>query len=75
MISKEDIKKVEKLQKIDREIDLLKEDYRNIMLYGIGYREGYAIEFFNKNYDKCLKIVIKNRIRILKKEREKLIKE
>lgn len=76
MITKKEIKKVEKLQKIDRDIQCLKQDYRNVRHHCVCYTDGWDLaENFNFNYDKVIKIAIKNKIRILEKKRVRLLKE
>jgi hypothetical protein len=69
MITREEIKKVEKLQKLEDQLDLLEKDLISIQLYGV---QSYGMDIdrygdrLNYDYSKYLKIVIKNRIRILK---------
>lgn len=75
MITKKEIEKVEKLQKIDRDIQCLKQDYSNVRHHCVCYAAGwYFAENFNFNYDKVIKIAIKNKIRILEKKRVRLLK-
>lgn len=74
MITKKEIKEVEKLQKIDRDIQCLKQDYKNVSCHHVGYGDGWGTSYFNFNYDKAIKIAIKNKIRILQKRRVRLLK-
>lgn len=70
MITKEEI---EKLQRLQYEKSLLKEDYNSIRLNGVDVRDSYLR--FHYNYDKAVKIAIKSRIRIVEKKIDKLIQE
>lgn len=69
MITKEEIKKVEKLQELKRQKMDLKEDYRNISSEGIQVDTcRYARLNYRSNYIGILKIAIKNKIRIIDKK-------
>lgn len=74
MITTEEIKKVEKLQKIDRKIKGLKEDYKHakshFLCYCDTFRDG---TLFNNNYDKELARIIKHKILKLKRKRKELL--
>lgn len=76
MITKSDIKKVEELQKIEKEIKNLKKDYEKVKLKGdllsVGsYRDE---EYLYNNYRKELSRIIYHRIKKMKKKRKNMMK-
>lgn len=73
MITTEEIKKVEKLQKVEKEIRRLKEDYKNAQNMVCYYEGVCSCGFFNNNYDKELARIIKHRILKLKRKRKELL--
>lgn len=69
MVSKEEIKKVEKLQRLEKELENLKEDYSNMFSGNLCiFRSYYDCKFFSLDYNKELKRIIKHKI--LKKKSE-----
>ncbi len=75
MISKSEIKKVEQLQKVEKEIKNLKEDYEKVKLKGnllaVG---GFHEEYLNNDYKKELSRIIYHRIKKMEKKRKKMLK-
>lgn len=69
MVSKEEIKKVEKLQRLEKELENLKEDYSNMFSGNLCIFRSYCnCNFFSLDYNKELKRIIKHKI--LKKKSE-----
>lgn len=74
MITTEEIKKVEKLQKIDRKIKGLKEDYRHVISHSVCYYDGWRDGvLFNNTYNKELARIINHKILKLKRKRKELL--
>lgn len=74
MITTEEIKKVEKLQKIDRKIKGLKEDYRHVKSYFLCYCDIFRNgTLFNNTYNKELARIINHKILKLKNKRKELL--
>lgn len=74
MITTEEIKKVEKLQKLDRKIKALKEDYLHTKTHFICYCDSFRDgTLFHNNYDKELGRIIKHKILKLKRKRKELL--
>ena len=67
-VSKEEIAKVRKYDKLKSELSSLEEDYRHI--WSICSVSNYTTYYFNKDniYIKVLRIFIRNRIRKIKKQ-------
>ena len=70
MVSEEEIKKVKKLQRLEEELENLKEDYSNMFSGRLCiFRNYYDCKFFSlEDYNKELKRIIKHKI--LKKKSE-----
>ena len=71
MITREEIKKVEKLQKLQNEKWQLEKDYKEIIENDC-FSDVYGILIYK--YKKYLKIVINNKIRIIDKKIKELVK-
>lgn len=69
MVSEEEIKKVEKLKRLEKELENLKKDYSNISLGDLCIlHNSYDCRSFSLDYNKELKRIIKHKI--LKKKSE-----
>lgn len=69
MVSEEEIKKVKKLQRLEEELENLKEDYSNMFSGRLCiFRNYYDCKLFSLDYNKELKRIIKHKI--LKKKSE-----
>lgn len=73
MITQEEIKKVETLQKLEEEKIHLKNDYSNLRFNRLGLEGTYLTLYYN--YEKFVKIAIKNKIRIVNKKIKKSLEE
>lgn len=73
MITREEIKKVEILQKLEVEKSRLKDDYSKLRYNRLGLQDSYSTLYYN--YEKFVKIAIKNKIRIINKKIKKLLEE
>ena len=75
-VSKEEIKKVEKLQKLEEQIKKMQEDYKHLIIDTLCYEDDrWNAERFNYNYEKDLKRIIKHRILKLKRKRKEMLKD
>lgn len=74
MITREEIKKVEKLQKIENKIKQLKEDYKNIKYSSLCYYKGFGYYFLNGNYEKEMLSIIKHKILLFERKRKNYLK-
>lgn len=73
MITTEEIKKVEKLQKIEHQIEILHEDYLHAKHKNIGFYNGYDYESFYRSHNKELARIINHKILKLKRKRKELL--
>lgn len=60
-------------QQIEKQIKEMEEDYNNISCYNVGYSDTWSSCYFNYNYDKDLKRIIKHRILKLKSKRKEMV--
>lgn len=73
MITREEIEKVEMLQKLKQKKAHLENDYDNLRFNRLGLEDSYLTLYYD--YKKYIKIVIKNKIRIINKKIKKLLEE
>ena len=73
MITREEIEKVEMLQKLRQEKAHLEADYINLRYSRLGLEDSFLTLHYN--YKKYVKIAIKNKIRIINKKIKKLLEE
>ncbi len=75
MITKCDIKKVEELQKVEKEIKNLKEDYEKVKLKGRLLSVGdFHEKYLYNDYRKDLSRIIYHRIKKMEKKRKNMLK-
>lgn len=72
MVTKEQIKDVEKYQELKQRLSRLKEDYRNV--WKLGYKDDYRFDTYysNQQIKKAAKIYLSNAIRRTEREIKKM---
>lgn len=74
-VSKEEIKKVEKYQELNKTLQKLKEDLSKVKYHSVIYEDTWSIGRFNFSYNKYIQRTIERKIRVVKRKIKEMEEE
>lgn len=74
-VSKEEIKKVEKYQELNKTLQKLKEDLRKVKYHSVIYEDTWSTGHFNFSYNKYIQRTIERKIRVVKRKIKEMEEE
>ena len=74
-VSKEEIKKVEKYQELNKTLQELKEDLSKVKYHSVIYEDTWSTGHFNFSYNKYIQRTIERKIRVVKRKIKEMEEE